>query len=80
MHPTGEAVFYGGRDGLIVSPSLEDGAWWESVHPTVIPSWLAKDVDNENWLCAVWWDVDNNSADIQIKVKNNDGDWSGQVL
>ena len=55
-----------GWDGL---PSLEDGAWWESVRSTVFPVWFANDVDNENWLCAVWWDVDNNSTEIQIRAK-----------
>ena len=70
MHPSGEAVVDWGwrEDGLIVLPSLEDGAWWESVRSTVFPARFANDGDNENWLFAVWWHNENSIA-IKISVK-----------
>ena len=71
MQPLGEAVFDwggGGEDGLMVLPSFEDGAWWE-LCSTVFPASFANEGDNENWLNAVWWENDNNSTAIEIRVK-----------
>ena len=69
MQPLGEAVFdwVWGEDGLIILPSLEDGAWWE-LCSAVFPAWFATDGDKENWLYAVWWDNESSTA-IEIRVK-----------